>query len=76
MEDGILGIQNTMPRKVVREDVQIQSVRDRRSPAFFAALLVVCVIVIGGAILLGKSDSGQINVQTAIDTANQVRRQA
>lgn len=40
--------------------------------AFIGIVLCVGVLVIGGAVLVGKSDSGAINVTDTIQTSNQM----
>lgn len=42
-----------------------------KMPAFIAVLLVVGVLVVSGAIYIGKSDEGQIDVAGTISRSNQ-----
>lgn len=48
----------------------------KKSPAFWGVLIVAFVVVTGGAVILGKSDSGQIDVSSAIQNSNQARQEA
>ena len=43
---------------------------------FYGKILLVLVLVIVGAVYLGKSDSGQIDINSAIDSANKTRKDA
>ena len=43
------------------------------TPAFIAGVLGLGVLVIGGAILLGRSDGGQINISQVVDEAQQAQ---
>ena len=80
-----------MPRprkKVVVADAPVAEVaqpttntnmrRSRRmsNPAFIATASVLVVLVVVGAVVIGSSDRGQIDVTAAIQTANQVSRDA
>ncbi len=46
------------------------------TPVFIVSVIVLSIVVIGGAVFAGKSDSGQINVSTTIQNSNQVNREA
>ena len=41
------------------------------NPAFIAGVIVIGIITIVGAVFIGKSDSGEINVSAAIQSSNQ-----
>lgn len=64
-----------MPR-VSKKTIIIDNERPTRSgtPAFFAILVVLGIVVIGGAVMLGRSDGGEIDVSATINQANQVNR--
>ncbi len=57
-----------MPKRVVTTE---RSSRRMGTPAFVGVLVLVGIVVIGGAIYFGKSDSGEINVTAAIQNSNQ-----
>lgn len=65
-----------MPR-VSKKAIVIDNEPESRSSgvAFYAILLVVGVMVVGGAVMIGKSDSGAIDVSATISQANQVNRE-
>jgi hypothetical protein len=65
-----------MPRKKVTEDVVMTQRKQKKASAFVAVLVVVGLFVIVGAVLLGRSDSGQIDVNKAIENSNQSLRDA
>ena len=64
-----------MPR-VSKKTIVIDNERPARSgtPAFFAILIVLGIAVIGGAVMLGQSDGGEIDVSATINQANQINR--
>lgn len=43
----------------------------KSTPAFVASLVFAGIVVIGGAVMIGRSDSGQINVSATINESNQ-----
>ena len=43
---------------------------------YIAILVVVGVVIIVGAVMLGKSDNGEINVNATINSANQANTEA
>ena len=47
-----------------------------RTPTFIGAVLLAGALVIGGAIFLGKSDNGEIDVTAAIQNSNQANTDA
>lgn len=57
------------PTKVISEN------RDS-SLKFYIALVAVAVVICSGAVFLGKSDTGAIDVTAAINNANQERRES
>lgn len=62
-----------MPRKKAStiEDVVIGAPRGRQSSlGFTLGLVVVGIVVIGGAVMIGKSDTGPINVVATIQESN------
>lgn len=63
----------TMRAKKVTEQAQSKRMT---TPAFVASVLGVGVLVIVGAILIGKSDNGQINVTAAIEQSNKANIEA
>jgi hypothetical protein len=65
-----------MPRKKVAEDVVVTQKKQKKVSAFVAILVAVGFFVIVGAVLLGRSDSGQIDVNKAINNSNQSLRDA
>ncbi len=48
-----------------------QTAKRMSTPAYISLLVTATVIVIVGAVFLGKSDSGVINVNSAIQNSNQ-----
>lgn len=68
---------DTMPRvsKKVEQVVTVERRERRITPAFIAGLTALTLVVIGGAVFLGRSDSGAINVSATIGEANQVASQ-
>ncbi len=58
-----------------KKDIE-QTTKRMSTPAFFAVLFVVGIVIIGGAVLLGKSDNGQINVSATIQNSNQANKDA
>ncbi len=48
-----------------------QNKRRMSTPAFIVSILALSFVVIGGAVFIGKSDQGQINVNAAIQSSNQ-----
>ncbi len=46
------------------------------TPAFVGGLIVAGFVVIGGAVFIGKSDDGQINVSATIQNSNQANIEA
>jgi hypothetical protein len=73
MEDGIL--KSHMARRNTQEGTRTQ-VRSMRPTHSVIGLVIVCVVIMIGAIYLGKSDDGQIDVNSAIENSNQMRRDA
>ncbi len=57
-----------MPKRVVTTE---SGSRKMGTPAFVGALALAGIVIIGGAIFLGRSDSGEINVAAAIQNSNQ-----
>ena len=41
------------------------------TPAFIGTVLGLGILIIGAAVLIGRSDSGQINVGAAVESSNQ-----
>ena len=41
------------------------------TPAFFGLVTLTCVVAVLGAVMIGKSDSGQIDVSATIQNSNQ-----
>ena len=64
-----------MPR-VSKKTIVIDNERPLRSgtPAFFAILILLGIAVIGGAVMLGGYDGGEIAVSATINQANQINR--
>lgn len=62
------------PRASVKKVAAVE--KGLRTPAFIGAVLVVGALAIGGAIFLGKSDSGEIDVTAAIQNSNQANANA
>ncbi len=62
-----------MPR-VSKKSTEEASVRAERAltPAFIAGLIGMGVLVFIGAVMIGRSDSGEINVPATITEANQL----
>lgn len=62
-----------MPR-VSKKSVEEAPARSSRTltPGFIAGLVGVGVLVIGGAVMIGRSDSGAIDVSATITESNQV----
>jgi len=57
-----------MPRKAKKIEVI------KNNPvAFIVWTTGICIVLVVGAILLGRSDSGQININSAIQNSNQQR---
>jgi hypothetical protein len=48
-----------------------QTAKRMSTPAYISILVTASVVVIVGAVFVGKSDSGAINVNTAIQNSNQ-----
>ncbi len=46
------------------------------TPVFVIGILVATLVVVIGAIYIGKSDSGEIDVTSAINNSNQINREA
>lgn len=46
----------------------------RRNAIFIVWAFIACLIIVTGAILLGKSDSGQIDINSVIRESNQTRQ--
>ena len=46
------------------------------TPAFIGSVLIVGLLAIGGAVFIGTSDDGQINVTAAIQSSNQANTDA
>lgn len=90
IEDGIL--LSSMPARrtkkaVIEEEVSIptsskststssKAVRRSSTPAFIAGVLITGIIVIVGAIVVGRSDKGEIDVNKAIEKSNQANRES
>ncbi len=51
----------------------IEDVERLSSLKFFGGIVVLGIIVVGGAIFIGRSDSGQINVSATIQESNQTQ---
>ncbi len=62
-----------MPR---RETVQGAHTSFMSKYGFVFSIVGIGLVVVLGAFFLGKSDSGQINVTEAIESANQIRRES
>ncbi len=62
-----------MPR---REKVQSAHTSFLSKYGFVISIVGIGLVVVGGAVFLGKSDSGQIDVTEAIESANQIRRES
>ncbi len=58
-----------MPRRKQSEEPVVREARGSAAK-FFVGLIVSAVLVVGGAVLIGKSDDGQIDVASAIQSAN------
>lgn len=58
-----------MPRRSLTKVTE--SSMGMRTPAFVGTLFFLGVFVVGGAIMIGRSDSGQINVAATIQSNNQ-----
>lgn len=63
------------PNEEAPAQAPVSSGRSRRlsTPAFIGILALFSIVVIGGAMYLGKSDRGQIDVSAAIQNANEIR---
>ena len=46
------------------------------TPAFVGSVFMAAAVVIGGAVFVGKSDRGEIDVSAAIQNSNQANRDA
>lgn len=46
------------------------------TPAFVGGIFISLVVIVVGAVLIGKSDNGQINVNAAIQSSNQANIEA
>jgi hypothetical protein len=64
-----------MPRRkiIVEETVSSLPPKRKRPAAFLAVLVVLCIAITAGAIFVGTSDKGQINVSGVIQSSNQER---
>jgi hypothetical protein len=63
-----------MPRRERNPETRSTSGRSK-SPALVVSIFVVGLIVSVGAVFMGKSDNGEIDVNSAIELANQTRHQ-
>lgn len=61
-----------MPRKTSIQGAK----KTMGNPAFIVGVIVIGFITIVGAVYIGKSDSGEINVSAAIESSNQANNAA
>ncbi len=52
-----------------------QSKKQMGKLAFFSSILGVGILLVGGAIFIGKSDTGEIDVHQAISNSNEINRE-
>ena len=62
-----------MPRK--KEVVVEEEKQGLTTPAFISMLIFAGIVIVTGAVYLGKSDSGAIDVAGTIEHSNQVNRE-
>ncbi len=63
-----------MPR-ISKKTVASEHSVSSETLTFFAILVVLGILIIGGAVMVGKSDGGVINVPDTIDQANKTNRE-
>jgi hypothetical protein len=56
--------------------IATRNVKRISTPVFLGSILVLGIIVITGAVLIGKSDKGQIDVTAALQNSNQMNSDA
>lgn len=59
-----------MPRVSKKQIEEDQVLVRSTTPAFVAGVIVVGILVVGGAIMIGRSDNGEIDVASTINQAN------
>lgn len=62
-----MGARKTKVVEVERKPVK----KPAFTPAFVGGIFISLVVIVVGAVFIGKSDNGQINVNAAIETSNQ-----